>query len=107
MDKFKNIWNKSKDGKKKEERGFLRYVIISTSICLLFAGVIKHDNIFRWISAGMTIHKQEKQIEFYKADNERLEKELQTLTTDKDSLEKFAREKFHFAEPGEDVYIEE
>ena len=27
------------------------------------------------------------------------------LRSDRDTLEKFARERFHFAEPGEDVYI--
>lgn len=107
MGKFKNIWNHSKDGNNKEERSFLRTVIIASSIFLVFICIIKRDNVFRWIAAGVTIHKQEKMIEFYQQDNERLENELKTLTTDKDSLEKFAREKFLFAEPGEDVYIEE
>ena len=107
MGKFKNIWNHSKDGKNKEERSFLRTVIIATSIFLVFICFIKRDNVFRWIAAGVTVHKQEKMIEFYQQDNERLENELKTLTTDRDSLEKFAREKFLFAEPGEDVYIEE
>lgn len=107
MGKFKNIWNHSKDGSNKEERSFVRYAIVTSILCLLFIGVIKHDNIFRWIAAGVNIKQQEKQIEFYEAENERLSKELETLTTDKDSLEKFAREKFNFAEPGEDVYVEE
>jgi cell division protein FtsB len=48
---------------------------------------------------------QEKQMEFYESDISRLKEEVKSLTTDKDTLEKFAREKFLFAEPGEDVYI--
>ena len=35
-----------------------------------------------------------------------MDKEIDLLTTNKDSLEKFAREEFHFASPGDDVYIE-
>lgn len=103
--KFKNIWDRSKDGGNKEERSFLRYVIVSTVLFLLVICVFKHDNLFRWIGAGMKARKQEKQIEFYKEDIVRLENEVRMLSDDKDTLEKFAREKFHFAEPGEDVYI--
>lgn len=103
--KFDNIWNRSKDGANREERSFVRYVIISTAFFLLFVCVIKRDNLFRWIEAGITVGKQEKQMEFYEADIERLKDEVKNLTTDKDTLEKFAREKFLFAEPGEDVYV--
>ena len=105
MGKFSNIWNRSKDGSNREERSFLRYVIVSTAIFLLFVCVIKRDNLFRWVEAGFTVRRQEKQVEFYEADIERLKDEVKSLTTDKDTLEKFAREKFLFAEPGEDVYV--
>ena len=107
MGKFSNIWNRSKDGSNREERSFIRYIIISTAIFLLFICVIKRDNLFRWIEAGVTIKRQEKQMEFYESDIGRLKKEVNSLTTDKDTLEKFAREKFLFAEPGEDVYVQE
>ncbi|MDO5442732.1 MAG: septum formation initiator family protein [Bacteroidia bacterium] len=107
MGKFKNIWNRSKDGANKEERSFLRFAIVVTLIFLVFFCVIKRDNLFRWIEAGFTVRSQEKQIEFYEADIQRLQDEVKNLTTDKDSLKKYAREKFLFAEPGEDVYIEE
>ena len=107
MGKFSNIWNRSKDGTNREERSFVRYAIISTAIFLLFICVIKRDNLFRWIEAGVTIKRQEKQMEFYESDIGRLKKEVNSLTTDKDTLEKFAREKFLFAEPGEDVYVQE
>ena len=107
MGKFSKIWNRSKDGANHEERSFVRYAIVSTVIFLLFICVIKRDNLFRWIEAGITIHRQEKQMEFYDADIARLKEELNSLTTDKDTLEKFAREKFLFAEPGEDVYVQE
>ncbi len=107
MGKFSNIWNRSKDGTNREERSFVRYAIVSTAIFLLFICVIKRDNLFRWIEAGVTIKRQEKQMEFYESDIGRLKKEVNSLTTDRDTLEKFAREKFLFAEPGEDVYVQE
>ncbi|MBQ2006237.1 MAG: septum formation initiator family protein, partial [Bacteroidales bacterium] len=31
--------------------------------------------------------------------------QIQTLTSNKDSLETYAREQFYFAEPGETVYL--
>jgi cell division protein FtsB len=34
-----------------------------------------------------------------------MNEEIQALTNSRDSLEKFARETYHFAAPGEDVYI--
>ena len=107
MGKFSKIWNRSKDGANHEERSFVRYAIVSTVIFLLFICVVKRDNLFRWIEAGLTIHRQEKQMEYYEADIARLKDELNSLTTDRDTLEKFAREKFLFAEPGEDVYVQE
>ena len=105
MGKFDNIWNRSKDGANHEERSFVRYVIVTTAIFLLFICVIKRDNLFRWIEAGFTVRRQEKQVEFYESDIARLREEVGNLTNDKDTLEKFAREKFLFSEPGEDVYI--
>ena len=107
MGKFSKIWNRSKDGANHEERSFVRYAIVSTVIFLLFICVVKRDNLFRWIEAGLTIPRQEKQMEYYDADIARLKDELNSLTTDRDTLEKFAREKFLFAEPGEDVYVQE
>ena len=105
MGKFDKIWNRSKDGANREERSFIRYVLISTAVFLLFICVIKRDNLFRWIEAGFTVRRQVKQMEFYEADIARLKDEVRSLTTDKDTLEKFAREKFLFSEPGEDVYV--
>ncbi len=98
---------RSEDAARKEEKSFLRFAAVAVAIFLVFICFIKRDNVFRWVQAGFTVHRQEKQIEQYKSDIERLEKEYDALTTERDSLEKFAREKFFLAEPGEDVYIYE
>ena len=83
----------------------VKYIIWSTVAFLVIICFFRHDNLIRWIRAGFTIRKQEKQKEFYEADIARLKDEVKSLTTDKDTLEKFAREKFLFSEPGEDVYV--
>ena len=104
MGKFSRIWDHGKDGNNREERSFLRWVLI-TSLIFILAVCLKHDNVFRWIGAGATARNQEKQMVYYRNNIERLEKEVGALSGDRDSLEKFAREKFLFTEPGEDVYI--
>ena len=42
-----------------------------------------------------------------KAEIKDMDAEFKALTENKDSLEKFARETYHFAAPGDDVYIVE
>ena len=101
---LKNIWDKSKDGNKQEQRSLIRVTIIPSAVALVFL-CVKKDNLFQWIKAGITISKQNSEI---KANEERLEQMDRTiylLTHDRDSLEKFARENFHFAQKGDDIYL--
>ena len=35
-----------------------------------------------------------------------MDEQIRTLSTDRDTLEEYARENFHFAAPGDDVYVE-
>ena len=58
-----------------------------------------------WIKAKNEIRRQEKLILEYKKEIGRMDDSINERTTDVDSLEKFARERFHFAAPGDDVYI--
>lgn len=96
------LWAPGKDGS-----SFRRVAAFATGIAALFVFVINEDNVYRWIKAGIEIRNQERQKEWYMGEIERLDTEIETLKNDKDSLEKFAREEFLFAAPGEDVYIEE
>lgn len=99
-----NIWDRSKDGNKKEQRSFLRYAIIATAVFVIFL-FVKKDNVVRWIQAGFMLKKQERQIEMYEQKNAELDRRINMMSTNRDTLETFAREEFHFAEPGDDVYI--
>ena len=106
MGKFKDIWDRDKDGNRAGQRSFIRFAIVVTAVFLLFL-FVKKDNLVRWIQAGFTISAQERRIEELKQDNDRLDARIHMLSTSRDSLEMFAREKFGFAEPGDDVYLEE
>jgi cell division protein FtsB len=106
MGKFKDIWDKSKDGSRAGQRSFIRFAIVITAVFVLFL-FIKKDSVVRWVQAGFTLRAQEKRIETLKEDNQRLDERIHMLSTSRDSLEKFAREEFGFAEPGDDVYLEE
>ena len=103
---FKDIWDRSKDGSKKEQRGFLRFVIVATAIFLVVL-LVKKDNVIRWVQTGFELRRQKREIEYYQKEIRRLDSEIEGLSNNRDTLEKFAREQFLFAEPGDDVYIVE
>ena len=100
----KDIWNRDKDGNKKEQRSFLRYAIIATALFAVFL-LLKKDSVVTWVQAGFTLGRQRRQIEQYERENEELDRRIKTMRENRDSLERYAREQFYFAEPGDDVYI--
>ena len=100
----KDIWDPEKDGNKKEQRSFLRYAIVATALFLLFL-FLKKDSIITWVQAGFTLRRQERQIEQLRQENAELDRKIRMMKGDRDTLERFAREHFYFAEPGDDVYI--
>lgn len=99
-----DLWDRSKDGNNREPRSFFRFSIILTALFVVFL-FVKKDNIVRWIQAGFTLRSQRRQIEAIEAENERLDRRIEMLSTNRDSLESFARERFYFSKEGEDVYI--
>lgn len=101
---MKHIWDKKQDGNRKEERSFARVAIIASCIALLFL-CFKKDNIFQWIKAELTISRQNKEIAANKKKIDELDRQYYLLTEDRDSLEKYARERYHFSQKGDDVYL--
>ena len=65
------------------------------------------NSVVRWIEAKREIASQERQMEKYREEIEAMNQNIEELKTNRDTLEKFARENFHFTAPGEDVYIVE
>ena len=107
MGKFRDIWNRDNDGKNAEKRSFFRYAIVATAIFILLVGFLNQNNIVRWVRAGAEIKRQDKLIEKYNKEILEMDSQIHGLTSDKDSLERYARENFGFAEPGDDVYIDD
>ena len=89
----------------KKRSSFFKFAVIATTVVVIVFCFLQHDNIFAWIRAGHTVSQQKRQIEQYKADIARLDEQIDAMSTDRDTLETYARERFHFAEPGEDVYL--
>ena len=51
------------------------------------------------------IQRQERQMDRLRSDIDAMDAEINALTNSKDSLEKFARENWNFAEKGDDIYL--
>ena len=83
----------------------LKYILWSSVAFLVIVCFFRHDNLIRWIRAGFTLRKQEKQIEWYNKEISELDKQIEAMSTNRDTLEMYAREHFLFAEPGDDVYL--
>ena len=77
----------------------------STSIFLVLWILGPGNNFIHWIKAGIEIQRQERLIEKYSQENAELDRRIDMMKNDRDSLEKFAREQYNFAAPGEDVYV--
>ena len=88
-----------------ERKVFLWFVIICTAVILGFKLIGPTGTITHWVKARAEIRRQEKQMEEYRREIEAMDKDINELKNNKDSLEKFAREQFHFAAPDEDVYL--
>lgn len=98
MSKFSNIF-------KGEHKNFRIFVAFSTAVFVFIWLVGPGNTWIHWAKAGVEIKRQERQIREYEHEIERMDKRVDMLKTDRDTLEKFAREQFHFAAPGDDVYV--
>ena len=84
---------------------FLPFVIVITALAALWLLFLSHSSVLNWVRANLEIQRQERQMDQLRSDIDAMNEEIQALTNSRDSLEKFARETYHFAAPGEDVYI--
>ena len=88
-----------------ERKRFRLIVCVCTALFLGFKFIGPKGTITHWIKAKAEIRRQEKQMEQYRREIAAMDKDINELKNNKDSLEKFAREQFHFAAPDEDVYL--
>ena len=84
---------------------FLPFVIVITALAALWLLFFSHSSVLNWVRANWEIQRQERRMDQLRSDIDAMNEEIEALTNSRDSLEKFARETYHFAAPGEDVYI--
>ena len=84
---------------------FLPFVIIITAVAAPWLLFFSHSSVLNWVRANWEIQRQERQMDQLRRDIDAMDAEIQALTNSRDSLEKFARETYHFAAPGDDVYL--
>ena len=92
------IWEKVKSEFTGERRKFAWFVAV-VFVVFVFSWMFGRGNtVFHWINAKREVRRQEAQIE-------EMDGSIDQRVTDLDTLEKFAREQYKFAAPGEDVYV--
>lgn len=93
--------------KQKEHNYLIPFVIIVTALVALWLLFFAHNSVLSWIKAGVEVKSQQEEMSRLKEEIDAMDSRIEALTTNKDSIEAFARERYHFAAPGDDVYIAE
>ncbi len=86
-------------------RSFAWTVTVVMGIFLIVWIVGPGNTFVSWIRAKRDISSMERQIRDYEQRSAEMDSRINELRSNRDSLEKFAREKFYFSAPCEDIYI--
>ena len=81
-----------------------KYFIV-TVFFLAWVLFLDTNNIFVWMRDLGVVSGQQKQKEYYHEAIRQTDEKLKELTSNKDSLEKFAREQYLFHEKDEELFI--
>lgn len=81
----------------------LQVVVLLVVIAMLF--LFSDSNIMKRIDSDREIRSLKKQIEFYRKKTEEDKAKLYELRSNKDNLEKFARENYFMKKDDEEVFI--
>ena len=73
---------------------FLPFVIIITAVAALWLLFFSHSSVLNWVRANWEIQRQERQMDQLRRDIDAMDAEIRSL-----------RETYHFAAPGDDVYL--
>ncbi len=76
-------------------------------VIIVFAFFVSESNVFARLSYDKKIRELNGQIEYYRDQTEKDKQKLQELESDKDQIEKFARENYLMKRDNEDVFIVE
>ena len=99
------IWQKIKNlytGERRKLVWFITAWLIYFSWTWLFGS---GNTLFVWLDAKKEYREKTAQIKELDERIEEMDREMNHRESNPDTLEKFAREQYQFAAPGEDVYI--
>lgn len=86
---------------------FSKLQLLAIVVLIVFAFFISDSNIFTRLNYDIEIHDLNNQIEYYREQAEKDKERLQQLNSNKEDIEKFARENFMMKKPDEDIFIVE
>ena len=81
-----------------------KYTVV-TVFFLVWVLFIDTNNLFVWMNDLKTVSSQQRQKEYYRQAIKQTDEKLNELTSNKDSLEKFAREQYLFHQKDEEIFI--
>ena len=80
---------------------------IATLVFILLILFNSRTSLHQMLESMSTLRKQKKQEMYYRQAIQATDERIKQLTSNKDTLEMFARENYYFLEDGEDVFIVE
>ena len=86
-------------------RVLLNKYVVATLIFLIWILFLDNNNVGVWLRTQHRLRIQKNHIESLEREIDNTETRIDQLSSQRDSLEKFAREQYLFHEKGEDVYI--
>ena len=84
---------------------FRHFCLLVAAIAAVIIVAVPGGSLIEGLRARRDIRQWEKQTERLNSEIETMEQRIEMLRSDPDTIEKFARENFQFAEHGDDVYI--
>ena len=81
-----------------------KYVLVSVFF-VVWVLFIDSNSLLVWYSELREVAAQEKQKKYYRESILRADEKLKELSSNRDSLEKFAREEYFYLQDGEEIYV--
>ena len=86
-------------------QGYSKIQLIAIIGLVVFIFFVSDSNIFALLGYESQINELNKQIEYYRKKTEVDKEQLKLLQSDKENIEKFARENFLMKKENEDIFI--
>ena len=93
--------------KRSNHNYLLPFVIVVTAVVALWLLFFAHNSVLNWVKASVEEKNQEAEMARLQAEIDEMDREIDNLRNNRDSLESFARDTYHFAAPGDDISIVE